>query len=587
MVNSADLEACVRGACGTWTRSEFKRYLRSTELSSAERRTELRKFVASEKQLRRLCASECYSCSADVLACLKTSHVRTHVDAHNAALRGGKGSQTRTIASSTDRDSRRIKGSMMAQKNVRTPRSNRNPKIRKIQDCPNWDSEKKCVTDEDTCLDELDVIGYGHAGSNLSTEQCYSQTKLRKWVEENPEERKTTFTDQDLDIIKGPMKDDETLVVHSLTSAMVRRYSAEIEKWQHNTKMMAMTSSNEKGTLMSKIKKQTLKTGLVTAAGYASLALLNPAFAMYGAGMGALASFDWIRQNVMSKGIDLVVWIVKSPKTAMMFLFIAKQFIKAACKEAAIIFSRAQYERKDKLSQYASYASGVLGVFTEAGEISMGSLMRAATSGETWKALWNSCGDLCISAVASVIPGGALVQSGAGMIVRACVNCAEEAARTGVELAAYQKDIKTGMRYVGDILKLVLNPDKCMRENGLISYATCDELTYDENGCRKAEECKYTPQDGTIPPKCEEMTCEDFTEEKRCKSDSKCDWEADKCQRKQSSWTSNIIPSVPSFLRGKGIAQEEKRQATGRPSEELRARHRHNAYVQLQHREIQ
>ena len=586
MVNAKELEACVRGACGTWSRSEFKQYLTSTKLSPAQRRTEMRKFCASEKQLRALCASECYSCSADVLTCLKTSHVQTCVDLHNTSLRGGEAA---TKKKKKKKKKKNKKGKLERRTTEEStphspsPSGKQVPGPDTIQQCPQWDTKKNCVTDgfkKDACLKEEDVIGYGR--SKLSDGQCYSQKNMRQWIQKNRKSPVTgqVFTNHDLKIIKSPMKEDEKVVVQSLTSAVLKQFTAGLVAWQQSTKTMAAATSSE-------VKTQAAKMGIGAAVG-AAVAFFTPAGALAGAIGGAAMGWEWLRNHMISKGIDLVLWVVKSPKTAMMFLFITKQFIKAACKEAAKFFAVEQYKRKSKFKQYMGSAKGMLGTIVEGGNISVGSLMRAATSGETWKTIWKNGGDFCATAVASAIPGGALVKSGASMIVSGCVNCAEEASRTGIELAAYQKDIQTGTRYVGDILKLVLNPKQCMEENGLMHYASCGELVLNERACRGADECRYTARVGTQPAKCEEA-CGDIGEKNRCNDAPSCKWSGSKCSAKGWFGGGDDIASTMTSDEASVVARQEKRRilATERSSgtKNVRARRRLNAFVQRRQRD--
>jgi len=598
MVNASELEACVRGACGTWTRAEFKEYLKTTKLSATERRNELRTFCASEKQLRELCASECYSCSADVLSCLRSNDIQSCVDLHNRSLRAGaaavekkkkknnnkKKKKTKKKADKLERrtteESKPHSGAVWSEKNSRG-----GPQI--IHQCPTWDTKKNCVTNgfkNDKCVLEENVIGYGR--SQLSDGQCYSQKDLQEWVKNHKESPVTSqaYTNGDLKIIKSPMKEDEKVVVQSLTSTVLKQFTVGLVAWKQSTKTMADATSSD-------VKTQAAKMGIGAAVGAAAAAFFTPVGAIVGAIGGAAMAFDWLRNHMISKGIDLVVWIVKNPKTAMMFLFIVKQFIKAACKEAAKTFSYDTYARNSKFQQYVGSAKGMLGTIAEGGNMSMGTLMRAATSGETWKSIWRNGGDFCATAVASAIPGGALVKSGASMIVNGCVGCAEEASRTGIELAAYQKDIKTGTRYVGDILTLVLNPRQCMMDNGLVQYASCGELVFNERACRDATECRYTaPVGRTIPSKCEEA-CGDIGDKNRCGTASSCKWYGTKCKAKGwfSGGADDDLVSTMTSEEASVVGRQEKQRilATERSSgaKNVRARRRLNTFVQRRQRE--
>ena len=346
-----------------------------------------------------------------------------------------------------------------------------------VEQCPQWSAKKACVVNgfkNDACVDEGDVIGVGRF--KLSDGQCYSQISLQKWIQEGKSTSPVTempFTESDIKVIKSPMKEQEKIVVQSLTTTVLKQFRRSLVSWKKNTMRMAEATDPS-------IAKQAAKMSVGAAAG-AAVALMTGVGALAGAVGGAAMAFDWLRNQMISKGIDLVTWIVKSPKTAMMFLFIVKQFIKAACKEAAKMFAMATYDRKSKFQQYVGGAKDMLGTIAEGGHISMGTLMRCNEQANVEKHLEKRrrfrryCRGECDSR--------RLVKSGASMIVSGCVNCAEEAARTGIELAAYQKDIKTGMQYVGDILHATFESKAVHARQRYCTLLVVRELALDERAC--------------------------------------------------------------------------------------------------------
>ena len=493
------LEICVRSACGTWTRAEFRDYLKTTKLTAKQRRSEMREFVLSERSLRELCASECHSCSSEVLSNLTMDNVRDCVASHNDALKGGD----------------------VLTRAMKALNKNKTKKPDTISDCPQWDSKKECVVEGDACVPNDRVIGFGKTA--LNDGQCYDHAKIKKSDAKKSPITGAKFDADSIKIIQSDMTEDERTVVESTTAVMHKQFALLLKRWEHSSRE---SSSMVPAGASKQLKKSAIGAAAgATGAGVAlatSMATGGLSLVVGAAALGAVAAWDSLRNKLMTTGISLVVWIVKNPKTAMMFLFIVKQFIKSACREAAKMFAMATYEKKSKFKQYMGTAKGMLNTIAEGGHISAGTILRSVTSGETWKSVWKNGGQFAATAVAGALPGGAWVQAGASWAINGMVGCAEEASRTGIEMAAYQKDIQTGMRYVGDILTLVINPKQCMLENGTISYSSCGELSLDPRGCRGSPECEYVPPaNNTQKGVCREIPCEKFLPDEcpkgRCK----------------------------------------------------------------------
>jgi hypothetical protein len=167
------------------------------------------------------------------------------------------------------------------------------------------------------------------------------------------------------------------------------------------------------------------------------------------------------------------------------------------------------FEKTSTAGYYLGGASDYLNTFMEGGEIAIPSIVRGLTHGEGWKKLWKSGGKLAVTAVASLVPGGGLVQAGVSTLVGGLVDCAEEASSAGIELACYKKDIEKGVELVGDILKMVLDPVKCMNTHGVVRFTSCGDLaTAPAYACKARKECVYIPsKDDDEVFFCEDKPC--------------------------------------------------------------------------------
>ncbi len=418
-------------------------------------------------------------------------------------------------------------------------------KISSLYDCPQYNDEKKCVEDFNYkkpseklgCVAENDLIGVGKY--ELSDQQCYSKKKLNEWVKNGNNVSPVTkrnFSNDDLQIIKGKMLEQEQTCILSMVHNVLGRFLNSIGEWQTNTlNKEKMTSSS----LKSKAAGAAVGAASGAYAGFggylAALGLGAAGGFVLGIVAGTIAATSWLREKIVKGAIDLGVWIIKDPKTAMMFMMVVKMTIKAMCKEMAKLLQRATYERKTKLGLAADTAKGYMNTFMEGGEISVGTILRGACNGETWKKVWKNGGDFASTCVASVIPGGPILKGVASGIVGGLVGAAEEATKTGIELAAYQKDIKKGTELVMDILTMLLNPEKCMQEHGIVKYTSCGQLQFDKRACLGAPECRFIPQQGTQTQECIEIPCDERRTEEECEQGNTCVFKANKC-KDNTSW---------------------------------------------------
>jgi len=460
--------------------------MKTTKLTSDERRSEMRRFIEAERCLRAYCEEECHSCQSDLLAHLNMHQVRSYVDSYNADLRAGlRGGDTKKKKKKKKKEKKEKKKGKK-EKKVKLPNT--------IQDCPQYDEEMSCVLryhkgNIKKCMNEEDVIGYGK--SQLSDGQCYLHDEIRK---RNPTYSSVTgepYTKSDIAIIKSKMTEDEKIVVTAIVSKLMKQFYHQLKQWAYDAAQSAKNAAFTAYTASSAMKT----LGGFTAAGVATFLSGKGAFAAVGAGLfGGLIANDYMRSLMIKKGISLVTWIVSSPKTALMFLFIVKRFMKAGCREAAKLFGRANYLKQTNFQGYMGSAKELMKTIAAGGTVSAGTITRAVTNGDTWKMIWKQGGNFAATAIAGAVPGGTFVKAGLGMVIGGMVDCAEEASRTGIELAAYQKDLSTGMQYIGDMLNMILNPEKCMLANGTIHFTSCGELSLDQRGCEAVpEHCVFIP----------------------------------------------------------------------------------------------
>lgn len=417
-------------------------------------------------------------------------------------------------------------------------------RISSLYDCPQYNDEKKCVEDFNYkkpneklgCVSENDLIGIGKY--ELSDKQCYSKKKLNEWVNNGNSVSpitKRNFSNEDLQIIKGKMLEKEQTCILSMVHNVLGRFLISIGDWQTNTlNKEKMTSSS----LKTKAAGAAVGAASGAYAGFggflASLGVGATGGFVLGLVAGTIAATSWLREKIVKGAIDLGVWIIKDPKSAMMFMMVVKMTIKAMCKEMAKVTQRALYERKTKMGLVAETAKGYVNTLMESGEISVGSILRSVCHGETWKSIWKNGGDFASTCVASVIPGGTALKGVATGIIGGLVGAAEEATRHGIEFAAYEKDIKKGSELVMDILNMLLNPEKCMQEHGIVKYTSCGQLQFDKRACLGAPECRFIPQKGSQTQMCIEIPCDERESEEQCVKGNDCVYKANKCQDK--SW---------------------------------------------------
>lgn len=537
-------EKNLRNVCGTWTIDEYIAYLKTTNLSQKECKQAIRDFKEGEEMLRDMCKKECYGCSYDLLKCMSVSSCKAVVEHRNMVAGGKKKSKknkNKDDAQSTiEKESGVFVNSKQKKTNKNDPKDFHGivKKISHIQDCPEYDSKDKCVRDfhyqtgkKEKCIPDNEVIGFGKY--ELSDQHCYQKKKLEKWVNDGNNYSPAlgenhTFTDDDLKIIKGKMLEQEQNVILSMVNNILGRFLSGIEEWKANV--------NNKDRMASSNLKQQAAKSLAGATGGMMAAYFGFSFATGGLGLaigavaGAAASMGWLQNKVTNAGIDLGIWIVKDPKTAMMFMMVVKMSLRSMCKEMAKMTQMANYERRSTSGYYANAAKGVLGTIKEAGEISIGGIVRGCLRGETWKKIWSNGGDFAATCVASVIPGGHVVKGAATAIVSGIVGAAEEATRSGIEIAAYHQDIKKGTELVMDILAIILDPVKCMKQHGLVKYTGCGQLHLDERACRGAPECKFIPGEGITSQRCDEKECDERETKDTCERGGKCIYEANKCR---------------------------------------------------------
>jgi hypothetical protein len=566
-VTPSGLEKKLRRVCGTWTLKEFVAYLKTTNLTKTDCIKAIDNFKHGEKLLSEMCQTECYGCSYHVLEHMKLSSCQRVVKQYNEEffmeLQGGgkktaldralrkqkekakdcKGDSCCPICRTDAKENNKIKGPAIPlhttnkgckllyhrecimewisksgsyacptckqtiTNEMALPPITKDNSIDTIEDCPEYDEKTQQVHDTDlmtgkqlaTYVDTKDVLGYGR--HELSDKHCYSQKKLRKFVESHAVEAKKRFTKDDLELIKGPMLEDEQTVVMSLTQRVVAYFTTKLEEWQDSLKTKAKAAR----------PLTSYKTELI--AGVAGMAL---AFAtggmsvLVGGVVGVLAANKAVRDFVMEKSINLTVWIIKDPKTSMMFLMMIKVFIRSCCREMARVMMQSSYEAETKTQSLVGSIKNTLGNVKDG--FSMSAISKAVLNGDNWKRMWDDGGQYVATGIATAIagPAGGLAASGIKALVSGAIDCAKEASQMGIELACYQSDIQKGTRMVGEILQMVLNPAQCMQQHGIVKYSSCGSLSMDEFGCNAAPECEwFAKSDSSETSSCEPKSCED------------------------------------------------------------------------------
>lgn len=344
------------------------------------------------------------------------------------------------------------------------------------------------------------------------------------------------------------MKDEEKVVISNMVTQMINAFKRHIKDWKHSMEEAAKHTSTSTKVAVG---KAAVGASVMAGVGVATLGVAAvPAMAI----MGAIGSFSKVRSAVMRKGIDLIEWIIKDPRTAMMFLFIAKGFIRSACRESAKMFALETYERESRMGRLGSGVKDFANTVVEGVQMTGGSIVRAAVTGEAWKGLWKSAGTVATTAMVSVgaVVGAPAMAVGIGTaIVGGLVNAAEEASRFGLEMAAYQKDMETGMGYVGDILFMLVDPKRCMEEHGVVKFTSCSELSMAPQQCERGG-CKYTDGGDGVAPTCEDAPCETHTTQGPCStSHAGCIWGADNKCKPDKSW----VGSIKSLVGGATLKQ--------------------------------
>ena len=508
---------CIRDCCGTWTRAEFLAILDKSKLSKQDKNIQLAQFDASASELEKFCREQCYDCAYDVT--------------HEIHLSGGAPSLTSILKSvgvtskpQQKKNNKKKPTTTAAKGSGGSSKSNISiGPPRYIEECRNYDKDTGCVRDQNNhCINEKDVFGFGDTA--ISDGYCYNaKDDGNEALQTSPYTGKP-LTEADRQIMKNPMTKEQAVVEKTCMQQIMSKFTTNLDnfqkdqqrKWEEKEKM---PKANKKSTKQNMLEK----AGWTAAGAAAAAATGGLGFLAYGAAAGLFASFDAVRKFVTTTGVSIAVWVIKNPRTALLMLYIVKAFMRRCCREFAVRFGYAQYKRESKMSQITGAVSGFVG---DTLDMSGGTIIRAVTRGEGWKKLWKSGGKFLAEGAASLIPGGMLVKSGASLLVGSIVDAAEEATQLSLEVVAFQKDLDTGMTYIGDIIEMLLNPARCVRST-VVKYSSCAEMATDPRQCMMAPECKFIEGPNPARNVCREMACSEYPAESCPKT---CSVKNGKCQ---------------------------------------------------------
>ena len=259
------------------------------------------------------------------------------------------------------------------------------------------------------------------------------------------------ITSNDLKLIKGPMLEDEQVVVMSLVQRVMAYFTNKLEAWQDDVQT--------KGKHAKPIAEQSFKKELLGGVIGVAVAYATGGMSLLVTGIvGVALANDALRNFVMKQAVNLTLWIIKDPKTSMMFLMMAKVFLRSCCKEMARVMLQSSYEAETNTQSFVGSVKNTLGNMKDG--FSMAALSRTVLNGDNWKRMWEDGGQYVATGIATAIagPAGGLAASGIKALVGGAIDCAKEASQMGIELAAYQSDIQKGTRLVAEIMQMVLNP---------------------------------------------------------------------------------------------------------------------------------
>ena len=331
-------------------------------------------------------------------------------------------------------------------------------------ECPlNYDARLGCVVDPviGECIPPQEIAG-DVTGAQFSDGYCYNSARLQMHARAQhaagaknlnlPSGR--TFTRADLD------KLDKTrlatychqTLLHSISSAVAGRVDATSREQDqaYEAFLEHLRAENVPKAEENRVWAM-FKSGVSTATKLAT---------------GALRALMDVGKWLAGKALSLGTFIASNPRMARMFLIVVKGLVGVFCQRMAIMLGKAKYKYK--------------GMMTQMGEALTGDLASAAAdqgiasffSGAGIKKLVSGVGSVA-SAIAGEIPGLSAVVAGVSAVVDIVAEPATEAMKFAAELALYQKDMNASFASVLDLMRMVVNPLKCMDDNAEVT--TSDE----------------------------------------------------------------------------------------------------------------
>ena len=251
------------------------------------------------------------------------------------------------------------------------------------------------------------------------------------------------------------------------------------------------------------------------AAGPAAVAAMTPymlsSYTMGGLCLSTsmLVTNDTVRHKVSTSGMSFIIYVAKSPKTAMCLLLLVRGLIKDACARVARYTLEQRYllrardgvvgatmdgvadvygKSSEVLAAYGGVPGIIVGVFRNGG--------RKVFDGHRAKMVAGITG-LCAGFAGSMGWAASMGMSVLGSITDSALGAMQEAVVEGAELALYRNYVHQSGKTVLDILALVVRPEKCIRDNlPPVQWSRCEELK-EEATCTGAGATNCTWKDGT------------------------------------------------------------------------------------------
>ena len=315
------------------------------------------------------------------------------------------------------------------------------------KECPkDYNKKKKCVQDpvSKECIDEKDIAG-DDTGSAFSDGHCYSSTKLQnhaytQYLQKKPflklpSGKKYSKSDYN--------KFNKTRLSCYAQFSLLSSITSSVEDAINSTSSSQQKSFEE---YIKNLKEEHKKTSQI----WKVLGKFAQVFlkAIYKAG-----------KYLASQAISLGRFIVSSPKTARMMLFMVKGLIDTFCQKIAIFIGKARYKHK-------GYAERAYDAVTSESMVMVAEQVTASFfTGGGFAKLSSGLGRVAAGTLTSLVPGLGGAITAIGQEIAGPIN---EAAKFAAETALYQQDVNKSFGSVLDIIAIVVDPVRCLNKNAII-----------------------------------------------------------------------------------------------------------------------